>query len=85
MIAQDFSEEYLQEYDQKLYGELGDELKLSEYIQKLSKQTWLFNFVFNRLNNNKALQEVFTGMLNNLDMRAKLRSPGFYLKILFNQ
>ena len=85
VIAQDFSEEYLQEYDQKLYGELSDELKLSEYIQRLSKQSWLFNFVFNRLHNNKALQEVFTGMLNNLDMRAKLRSPAFYLKILFNR
>ena len=85
IIAQDFSEEYLQEYDQKLYGELSDELKLSEYIQKLAQRFWLFNFVFNRLHNNKTLQEVFTGMLNNLDMRAKLRSPGFYLKILFNR
>lgn len=85
VIAQDFSEEYLLEYDQKLYSELGDELKLSEYIQRLSQQSWLFNFVFNRLHNNKALQEVFTGMLNSLDMRAKLRSPGFYLKIILNR
>ena len=85
IIAQDFSEEYLLEYDQKLYSELRDELKLSEYIQRLVQRPWLFNFVFNRLHNNKSLQEVFTGMLNNLDLRAKLHSPGFYMKILFNK
>ena len=85
LIARDFSEEYLFEYDRKLYSELKDELKLSEYIQWLVQRQWLFNFVFNRLHNNQSLQEVFTGMLSNLDMRAKLRSPAFYLKILFNR
>ncbi|MEJ2054449.1 MAG: hypothetical protein P8X42_11055, partial [Calditrichaceae bacterium] len=84
VIAGDFSQEYLSEYDQKLYEELGDELKLSKYIQWLVQRRWLFNFVFNRLEENKSLRDMFTGMLNNLDMRAKLRSPGFYLKILFN-
>ncbi len=85
IIARDFSEEYLFEYDRKLYHELKDELRLSEYIQRLVQKQWLFNFVFNRLHKNKSLQEVFTSMLSNLDIRAKLRSPGFYLKILFNR
>lgn len=85
LIARDFSEDYLYDYDRKLYHELKDELKLSEYIQRLVQKQWLFNFVFNRLHKNKSLQEVFTGMLNNLDIRAKLRSPTFYLKVLFNR
>ena len=84
LIAGDFSEEYLIDYDRKFYDELKDELRLSEYIQRLVQKQWLFNFVFNRLHNNKSLQELFTGMLSDLDLRAKLRSPAFYLKILFN-
>jgi geranylgeranyl reductase family protein len=85
LIARDFSEQYLFDYDRKLYEELKDELRLSEYIQRLVQKQWLFNFVFNRLHNNKSLQEVFTGMLSDLDIRAKLRSPSFYLKVLFNR
>ncbi|HES60100.1 MAG: geranylgeranyl reductase family protein [Calditrichaceae bacterium] len=85
LIAGDFSEEYLSDYDKLFYDELKDELRLSEYIQRLVQKPWLFNFVFNRLHKNKSLQEVFTGMLSDLDLRAKLRSPGFYFKILFNR
>ena len=85
LIAEDFSEDYLIDYDRLLYDELKDELRLSEFIQRLVQKQWLFNFVFNRLHKNKSLQELFTGMLSDLDVRAKLRSPGFYLKVLFNR
>jgi flavin-dependent dehydrogenase len=85
LIAGDFSKEYLFDYDRIFYTELKDELRLSEFIQRLVQKQWLFNFVFNRLHNNKSLQEVFTGMLSDLDIRAKLRSPRFYLKVLFNR
>lgn len=80
-----FSAEFLASYDRRLYAELWDELKLSLTIQKLVRKRWLFNFVFNRLYDNPALQQTFSAMFNDLDIRAKLRSPEFYLKILLKK
>lgn len=80
----DYSANFLKQYDDCVYNELWSELKLSRFIQHLVRLPWLFNFVFNRLYNNKTLQETFSAMLNDLDMRARLRSPSFYFRILFN-
>ena len=80
----DYSANFLKQYDDRVYDELWGELKLSRFIQHLVRLPWLFNFVFNRLHNNKTLQETFSAMLNDLDMRARLRSPSFYFRVLFN-
>lgn len=82
--ANDFSKSFLSRYDEAVFQRLWDELKLSYKIQRLVKYPWLFNFVVNRIHKNKTLQEVFSNMFSNLDMRAKLRSPAFYLKLLIN-
>jgi geranylgeranyl reductase family protein len=81
----DFSATMLQQYDQRLYDELWDELRLSANIRRLVQMPWLFNFVFNRFHKNKGMQDLFSGMLNDIDLRAKLWSPSFYMKILFNR
>ncbi len=71
-------------YDQSFYSRQWDELKLSHTMQKLCRFPWLFNFVVNKANKNKTLRETISCMFEDLDMRAKLRSPKFYLKLLFN-
>ena len=80
----DFSADTLLRYDHLLYKELWSELQISYKIQQLVRYPWLFNFVINRLHKNPRLQETFSMMFNNVDMRTKLRSPSFYLRMLFN-
>ncbi|MDP1727042.1 MAG: geranylgeranyl reductase family protein [Bacteroidota bacterium] len=71
-------------YDAAFYSRQWDELKLSHTMQKLCRFPWLFNFVVNKANKNKTLRETISCMFEDLDMRAKLRSPKFYLQLLFN-
>jgi flavin-dependent dehydrogenase len=71
-------------YDQSFYSRQWDELKLSHTLQKVCKYPWLFNFMVNKANKNKTLRETISCMFEDLDMRAKLRNPLFYFKLLFN-
>lgn len=80
----DFSAATLKEYDYLLYDDLWSELQISYHIQRLVRFPSLFNFVINRVHNNSRLQETFSSMFNDVDMRAKLRSPSFYFRLLFN-
>jgi len=80
----DYSAGFLKEYDRQLYDRLWDEINLSYKIQRLVQHRWLFNFVINRLHKNKRLMDTFSLMFNDLDMREKLKSPLFYLRLLFN-
>lgn len=83
--TQNYSADILNRYDRLVYDRIWDEIKLSYRIQKLVKFPWLFNFVINRLKNNTMLMETFSAMFNDLDIRAKLRSPFFYFKLLLNR
>jgi len=82
--ANNYSKEALSEYDTIIYQKLWNELKLSHTMQKLTTYPWLFNFVVNRINGSKSLQEVFTNMFTDLELRAKMENPMFYVKLLFN-
>jgi geranylgeranyl reductase family protein len=84
LTMNDFSGKILSEYELKLYGSLGKELKLSHRIQQLAKNKWLFNYVVNKAAGNSTLRETFTCMFNDVDIRDKLRKPSFYFKLLFN-
>jgi menaquinone-9 beta-reductase len=94
MMAADFIEKavkqnkydatFLKQYDDAFYNRQWDELKLSHTMQKLCKFPWLFNFVVNKAHKNKALRETISCMFEDLDLRAKLRNPLFYVKLLMN-
>ncbi len=79
-----FSEQFLSLYTHRIYNELNNELNLSFRLQQLVRFPWLFNFLMNRLQTNDALRDMVSHMFTDLDMRAKLKSPSFYLKLLFN-
>ncbi len=83
LIEDDFSAGFLTQYDDEINTRLAREFQVNLNIRRLAGYPWLFNFLFNRLNTNKALQETFSAMFSNLDMRQKLRSPLFYFKLLF--
>ena len=82
LARRDFSGGFLRRYDERIQQELGTELKLSHRLQKLVRKPWLFNLVANKASRNRELREMITNMFDDLDVRAKLRSPLFYLRLL---
>lgn len=82
--TQNFSAAALAEYDSTIYQKLWNELQLSHRMQRLTTYPWLFNFVVNRIHGSKSLQHIFTNMFTDLDLRAKMKNPLFYLRLFFN-
>ena len=80
----DLSAAGLASYDVAVYDRLWSELKLSKRMQELVRFPWLFNLVVNKANRNAALSEMISCMFEDLDIRERLKNPGFYLKLLFS-
>ncbi len=78
----EFSANLLKEYDKLVYERLWSELNLSRKMQQLVNYPWLFNLVVNKANSNKTLSETISCMFEDLDLRAKLKQPSFYFKLL---
>jgi geranylgeranyl reductase family protein len=70
-------------YDEAVYRHLGDELRLSYQLQRLASYPRLFNFVVRKAAGNPVLRETISCMFEDLDMRERLRHPGFYFRLLF--
>ncbi len=65
----------------KLYNRLWPELYLSSKMLQLVKYAWLFNLVINKASRSKTLQVTISYMVEDIEMRNKLKDPRFYLKI----
>ncbi|TGE25395.1 geranylgeranyl reductase family protein [Hymenobacter aquaticus] len=83
LAAQDTSAAFLRQYDAAVYRRLGQELRLSHWLQRLLQFPALFNFVANRAANNATLAETLSSMFLDLNLRERLRQPSFYVKLLF--
>lgn len=70
-------------YDARVWKRLGQELAISARLQRLAHRAWLFDVVVRRANRNPALADTISSMFTDLDLRARLRRPGFYLQVLF--
>jgi flavin-dependent dehydrogenase len=80
-----FSHDALSTYDARVWKRLGKELAISTRLQQLANRPWLFNFVVNRAANSPALADTISSMFNDLDMRAMLKQPTFYLNLLLGR
>ncbi len=80
-----FDSNFFSSYDKQVYDQLGSELNLSHKMQKLARYESLFNLVVNKANKNSTLKETITCMFEDMDLRARLKNPAFYFKILFNK
>jgi flavin-dependent dehydrogenase len=80
----DFSARRLRGYDEAVYRRLGRELQLSYQMQQLLRFPWLFNAVARKAARNPAIAGLLSCMFNDLDVRAQLKKPLFYLKLLLN-
>ena len=68
----------LRAYDARVWRRLGKELAISTRLQQLANQAWLFDFVVDRANKNPALADTISSMFTDLDLRERLKKPGFY-------
>jgi geranylgeranyl reductase family protein len=80
----DFSAAALKPYDKAVYDRLWSELLLSYRMQQLVNYPSLFNFVVRKANSNALLKETISAMFEDLDLRARLKDPKFYFKLLFS-
>jgi menaquinone-9 beta-reductase len=77
-----FTEDFLSEYDTRIRNKMWNELKTSQRIQELCRYPSLFNLVVRKANRNKELKELLSKMYTNQNIRDQLKSPGFYLRML---
>ena len=75
----------LHTYDQRVWKRLGKELAISTRLQQMANQAWLFDFVVDRANRNPALADTISSMFTDLDMRERLKKPGFYMDLLLGR
>jgi geranylgeranyl reductase family protein len=81
--AKKFDANFMEGYDELVYKRMWSELNLSRRMQKLLGYPFLFNMVVNKANRSKLLSETISSMFDNIDLRNRLKSPVFYLKLLF--
>ena len=77
--------EYLKAYDEAVYKRMWNELSLSYKLQQLVNYPWLFNLVVNKAHKSATLQDTISCMFEDLEMRDRLKQPGFYLNLLLNR
>jgi len=80
----DFSASCNKQYDEAVYHRLWHELLLSYRLQQLVNFPSLFNFVVNKANRSPHLRAAIMSMFEDLDLRAQLKNPLYYLRILFS-
>ncbi len=76
---------HLKTYDQRVWKRLGQELAISTRLQQLANNAWLFDFVVDRANKNPALADTISSMFTDLDLRARLKKPGFYMDLVLGR
>ena len=80
----DFTKNFLSEYDKLLWNELGKELRTSTKLQNLARYSFLLNFVINRASRNEGVKNIISGMLANEIPKDELSNPRFYFKMFFS-
>ena len=80
---QNYTANFMLGYDKYTYNKIGGELKLSTLMQDLLNFPWLFSWIVNKAVSNPTLRETISCMLTDLEVRAQLKKPSFYFKVLF--
>jgi menaquinone-9 beta-reductase len=82
--ANDYSTDFLKDYDTRVWRVMGTELNLSYKLQRLGKYPAIFNFVLWIASKNVQISELVYAMFNDIDVRKRILSPIFWLKTLVN-
>ncbi len=81
----DYSAEFMKQYDKDMYRVLGSELNLSRKMQQLLNYPFLFNAFAKLANRNKRISELMSIMLMDVNARERLLSPKFIFNLLLNR
>ena len=71
-----------QRYQQRVFRSLGDELRVSDFLQRSLDFPWLFNAVVRKANKSPLLKETLICMFEDVNLRQQLRKPKFYWDLL---
>ena len=82
--ANDFSAEFMKDYDVRIWRVMGPELNMSYKMQKLGRYPIIFNFILWVASRNVQISEIVYSMFNNIDIRKKVLNPLFWFKMLVN-
>lgn len=85
ITAKDTSALFMRMYDERVWRRLGKELAISTRLQQMANRAWLFDFVVDRANKNPALADTISSMFTDLDLRERLKKPGFYMDLLLGR
>lgn len=85
LLADDTSSKAAKQYDERVWKRLGKELAISTRLQQMANRPALFNFVVDRANKNPALADTISSMFNDMDLRERLKKPGFYLDLVLGR
>ncbi|MBP6312992.1 MAG: geranylgeranyl reductase family protein [Flavobacteriales bacterium] len=85
LLANDTSAKAAKHYDERVWKRLGKELAISTRLQQMANRPGLFNFVVDRANKNPALADTISSMFNDLDLRERLKKPGFYVDLVLGR
>jgi geranylgeranyl reductase family protein len=81
----DFSADFLKQYDTDIYRVLGQEFQLSRKLQQLLNYPFLFNTFAKLANRNKRIGELMSSMFLDMNLREKLLSPKFIINLILNK
>ena len=84
LASNDFTTEFLKAYDKRIYRVMGQEFKISSFFQSIGRYPRLLNLAANITTKNKHIQSILSSAFIDVDLRGKLRSPIFWLKMIFN-
>lgn len=73
----------LQPYEAGLKRRFGRELQIGSSLQRLASWPWLFDFVVRKAGSNEELGSLISCMFDDIEVRARLNRPQFYLNLLF--
>ncbi len=78
-----FSGEFLSQYDKELYSRIWNELRVSKQLQNLSKKAWFFDFIVKRTHQSRHLRNFLMEALENVHKKKILTGPKFLYHLLF--
>lgn len=85
LVRNEITANAAKKYDERVWKRLGKELAISTRLQRMANQAWLFDFVVDRANKNPALADTISSMFTDLDLRERLKRPGFYMDLLLGR
>lgn len=85
LAANDFSAEFLKDYDARIWRVIGKEMKLSYQMQRILNRPFLVAIVAKILLSNQKLISRIADMFTDFELRKQLVKPGFWIRNLLSK